>query len=194
MDIRKVCVYCASSSSCRREFFGAAERLGRELAQNDVTIVYGGGARGLMGALADSALQHGGRVIGVLPHFMSDLEWGHCGLTELRLVNDIHERKRLLIQDVDAVVALPGGCGTLEELFEAITLKRLGLFTKPIVLLNTAGFFDACLQLLEKCIAERFMDDRHRAIWQVTHQPEEVLSAIRSAAPWSHEARRFAAL
>jgi hypothetical protein len=107
-----------------------------------------------MGALADGALAKGGHVIGVLPEFMGKLEWGHERLTELRLVGDMHERKRRMIAEVDAVIALPGGCGTLEELFEAITWKRLGLYSKPIVLVNVAGYFDPCVELLERAIAE----------------------------------------
>lgn len=147
-----------------------------------------------MGALADAALAAGGRVIGILPRFMYDLEWGHRGLTELRIVNDLHERKRLMIEEVDAIVALPGGSGTLEELMEAITWKRLGLHVNPIVLVNVRGFFDDLLALLERAIKEKFMDPRHRAIWSVAASAEEVLGAIREAPEWSASAREFAAL
>jgi uncharacterized protein (TIGR00730 family) len=125
---------------------------------------------------------------------MKQMEWGHLGLTELRIVGDMHERKRLMIEEVDAVIALPGGSGTLEELLEAITWKRLGLYANPIVLVNTRRFFDPLLELLEGAVAERFMDPRHREMWQVVDRPEEVLDAIRSAPPWSAEARRFAAI
>jgi uncharacterized protein (TIGR00730 family) len=116
----------------------------------------------LMGALADGALSRGGRITGVLPRFMNDLEWGHAGLTELHLVEDMHTRKHRLLSGSYAVVALPGGSGTLEELLEAITLKRLGLYFGPIVLVNTRHFFDPLLQLLASAIEERFMDERHR--------------------------------
>ncbi|KAB2870969.1 MAG: TIGR00730 family Rossman fold protein, partial [Bacteroidales bacterium] len=133
----KVCVYCASSNKVDEKYFKATEILAKNLAKNGITSVYGGGSNGLMGCLADTALQEGGKVIGILPHFMDKVEWGHKNLTELILVKDMHERKRLLIEGVDAVVALPGGCGTLEELMEVITLKRLGKFTKPIIILNT---------------------------------------------------------
>ena len=122
----RVCVYCASSRQCDPIYHQAAARLGRELALAGHTTVYGGGSVGSMGYLADAALAAGGRVIGVIPSFMHDLEWAHRGLTELLVVNDMHERKRLMIDSVAAVVALPGGCGTFEELFEAITWKRLG--------------------------------------------------------------------
>ena len=115
MVIKRVCVYCASSRQCDAEYHDAAARLGRELARNKVTLVYGGGSVGSMGHLADAALAEDGRVIGVLPRFMYDLEWGHRGLSELLIVNDLHERKRMMIEEVDAVIALPGGCGTLEQ-------------------------------------------------------------------------------
>ncbi len=125
---------------------------------------------------------------------MKDLEWGHTGLTELQLVEDMHTRKQRLLAGSDAVVALPGGTGTLEELLEAITLKRLGLYLNPIVLVNTRGFYNPLLQLLASAVEERFMDQRHLAMWQVVNEPEQVVQAFESAAPWSLEARSFAAL
>jgi hypothetical protein len=185
-------VYCASSRKVDVRYFRAAEQLGQLLARNGITLVYGGGGAGLMGALADGALKEGGRVLGILPRFMNDVEWGHRGLTELRLVRDLHERKRLMIENVDAVVALPGGTGTLEELFEVITLKRLGLYIKPIVLVNTGGFFDPLVSFLEGIIREKFMDARHREMWCLVKDAEEVVQAIQQAPPWSHEARGFA--
>jgi uncharacterized protein (TIGR00730 family) len=127
----------------------------------------------------------------VLPRFMFDLEWGHPGLSDLHLVSDLHERKRLMIDRSDAVVALPGGCGTFEELFEAITWKRLGLYLKPVVIVNVRGFFDPAVALLERAVDERFMDERHRDMWSVVDGPEDVLSAIRGAPPWDETARRF---
>ena len=192
MTLGRVCVYCASSRQSDAAYYEAAASLGRSLAQRGIAIVYGGGAVGSMGALADAALAEGGKVIGVLPRFMYDLEWGHPRLTELRLVGDLHERKRLMIEEVDAIVALPGGSGTLEELMEAITWKRLGLHGHPIVLVNVRGFFDPLIALLERCIAERFMDQRHRAMWTVVGSADAVVEAIRKAPPWGPDARRFA--
>lgn len=145
-----------------------------------------------MGALADAALEAGGKLIGILPRFMDDLEWGHRSLTELRIADDIHQRKRWMIEDADAVVALPGGSGTLEELLEAITWKRLGLYVHPIVIVNVRGFYDPLVAMLDRTIAQRFMDERHRSMWTVVDRPEEVLEAIRRAPAWSAEARRFA--
>jgi uncharacterized protein (TIGR00730 family) len=168
--------------------------LGAVLADRGYTIVYGGGAFGSMGALADGAISRGGRIVGILPQFMQDLEWGHRGLTELRLVDDLRARKHLMLADSVGVVALPGGSGTLEELLETLTLKRLALYLQPIVLVNTRGYFDPLLQQLSSAVAEGFMDDRHRLMWQVVREPEEVPGAITAAPEWSSDARRFAAL
>jgi uncharacterized protein (TIGR00730 family) len=190
---RIVCVYCASSRACAAEYHEAARRLGVVLAQRGFTIVYGGGGIGSMGALADGAIAHGGRVIGILPKFMQELEWGHGGLTELRLVEDLRTRKHLMLADSQGVVALPGGSGTLEELLEAMTFKRLGLYLNPIVLVNTRRYFDPLVTLLTAAISERFMDDRHNSMWQVVAEPEEVPSALASAPAWSADVRKFAA-
>ncbi|HUY28684.1 MAG TPA: TIGR00730 family Rossman fold protein [Candidatus Binataceae bacterium] len=192
MELKRICVYCASSRICDPIYHDGAERLGRILACAGIALVYGGGSNGSMGRLAEGALAEGGRVIGVIPKFMDELEWAHRGLSELVLVRDMHERKRLMIAEVDAVVALPGGCGTFEELFEAIAWKRLGLFSGPIVIVNTRGYYRPCLELLESAVRERFMDERHRAIWSVVEQPEQVLEAIRTAPPWSVSNRDFA--
>jgi uncharacterized protein (TIGR00730 family) len=191
---RAVCVYCASSRTAHPEYREVAFRLGEVLAEQGLGIVYGGGARGSMGALADGALSKGGRVVGILPRFMADLEWGHPGLTELELVEDMRIRKHTMLTRSQAAIALPGGSGTLEELLEAITLKRLGLYLNPILLVNTRGFFDPLLELLARAIEERFMDERHAQMWDVVAQPEEVPLALSGAPAWGAEARAFAAL
>jgi uncharacterized protein (TIGR00730 family) len=164
------------------------------LADNEIEIVYGGGAVGPMGSLADGALGKGGLVIGVIPEFMFDLEWGHEGLTELLIVPTMHERKELMLEGTDAAIALPGGSGTLEELIETITRKRLGFFLKPIVVVNIDGFFDPLIKQIELCIDQRFMASRHRSMISVVSRPTEVIQAIAEAPPWSQNARRFAAL
>ena len=189
-----VCVYCASSRISHPDYRNAAHRLGTVLAMNGFSIVYGGGAVGSMGALADGALAHGGRVIGILPRFMDELEWGHKGLSELQLVEDMRTRKHVMLTRSQAAVALPGGCGTLEELLEAITLKRLGLYLNPIVLVNTRRFFDPLLAQLAQAVEERFMDERHLQMWNVVSAPEEVPEALLLAPEWTTEARKFAAL
>jgi uncharacterized protein (TIGR00730 family) len=192
--IQSVCVYCSSSNRASDIYLDAAARLGRILAENGITIVYGGSSLGSMGRLAAAALETGGRVIGVLPRFMDELEWGHRALTELRVVDDMHERKRVMLELSGAAIALPGGCGTLEELLEAITWKRLGLYFGPVVLVNVNRFFDPCIELLNRCVDERFMDEKHRAMWSVAEDPENVMETLRSAPEWSKEARNFAAL
>ena len=185
-------MYCASSTEAHPDHYAAARALGRLLAAAGISIVYGGGSVGSMGALADAALEAGGRLIGIMPKFMDDLEWGHKSLTEMRLADDMHQRKRWMIEGVDAVVALPGGSGTFEELLEAITWKRLGLYVNPIVIVNVRGFYDPLRDLLEGAIAERFMDARHRDMWTFVERPEAVLEAIQDAPVWSSEARAFA--
>jgi uncharacterized protein (TIGR00730 family) len=191
---QRVAVYCASSESCDAVYHEAARTLGRLFAESEVLIVYGGGAKGCMGALADGALSAGGRVFGVIPNFMEELEWAHRGLSELKLVDDMRTRKHLMLEESHAVVALPGGCGTLEELFEAITLKRLGIWLGPIVLVNTRGIFDPCLALLQRCIDESFMGARHAEMWSVVDGPDDVLAAIAATPQWPEEARSFATL
>jgi len=191
---RAVCVYCASSRTSHPEYREAAFRLGVVLADRGLEVVYGGGARGSMGALADGALSKGGRVLGILPRFMADLEWGHAGLSKLELVEDMRIRKHLMLTRSQAAVALPGGSGTLEELLEAITLKRLGLYLNPILIVNTRGFFNPLLDLLGHAIEEHFMDERHAQMWEVVDQPEEVPEALSRAPAWGAEARSFAAL
>ncbi len=188
----RVCVYCASSQRCDRAYLESAERLGRHLAEHGATLVYGGGGSGAMARLADGALGAGGAAIGVIPRFMIELEWAHKRLSELCVVEDMRERKRRMLEGADAVVALAGGCGTLEELFETITLKRLGQYLGPIVMVNTLGFYNRVAGLLEHCIAERFMDTRHREMWRTVSEPEEVMEAIQSAPHWSAENRNFA--
>ncbi len=192
--VQSVCVYCSSSNRSSPVYLEAAARLGRILAENRITIVYGGGSLGSMGRLAVAAMESGGKVIGVLPRFMDELEWGNRELSELRIVEDMHERKRVMLELSEAAIALPGGCGTLEELFEAITWKRLGLYFGPVVLVNVNGFFDPCIELLNRCVDERFMDEKHRAMWSVAREPEDVIATLGSAGEWSRDARNFAAL
>jgi uncharacterized protein (TIGR00730 family) len=193
-DIKRVCVYCASSNQVDRAYHDAAFSLGVLLARAGITVVYGGGAIGSMGRLADGVLSERGTIIGVLPNFMAQVEWGHKGLSELVLVDDMHGRKRIMLEAADAVIALPGGTGTFEELLEAITLKRLGIYLNPIVLVNTHNFFRHFTQLLDACVTERFMAPRHLSMWRTVDHPEDVLTAISTSEPWDATARDFAAL
>ncbi len=188
----RICVYCASSQMCDAAYHAAAMRLGELLAEDGHVIVYGGGAVGLMGSLANGALAHGGKVIGIIPRFMREVEWQHAGIESLEIVEDMRERKHRLLTGSDAVVALPGGCGTLEELFEAITLKRLGLYFNPIVLLNTRDFYAPLQTFMQKIIDERFMNTEHATMWSLVDAPEQVLPKIRATEKWREDARDYA--
>jgi len=187
-----VCVYCASSMVCDSSYHEVARRLGRLLAEAGLSVICGGGRSGSMGALAEGALAAGGRVVGIIPKFMQDLEWGHDALSELHVVEDMRSRKHEMLTRASAVVALAGGTGTLEELLEAITLKRLGLFLGPIILVNTGGYYDPLLSQLAAAIGGRFMDARHCALWTVVADPESVLQAIENCPEWSADSRDFA--
>lgn len=181
---RSVCVYCASSRACDPVYHDVARRLGGLLAADGCVVVYGGGGAGSMGALAEGALAAGGRVVGVIPRFMQELEWGHAGLSELHVVEDMRTRKHEMLSRASAVVALAGGCGTFEELMEAITLKRLGLFLGPIVVVNTAGYYDPLVEQFRRAIDGRFMSPVHGGMWRVVGEPEEVIPALDDDAGW----------
>jgi len=193
-EIRNVCVFCASSSLAPAAYMDAARELGGVLAREGWGVVYGAGGAGLMGQLADGALAAGGRVFGVIPGFMVEMEWGRQDLTEVEVVDTMHRRKARMLERADAVVALPGGCGTLEELLEAITWKRLGLFSGPILLVNTNGYYTPLMEQLHRAVKEQMMNDRHLSIWRAVAQPMEVPGALRDFPPWPADARHFAAL
>jgi len=194
MKIKKVCVYCASSDLSDRSYLEAAKELGEILAGESIEIVYGGGSAGSMGKLAEGALSKGGNVTGIIPQFMYNLEWGHEGLTELKIVETMNERKEQMVIDTDAAIALPGGSGTFEELFDTLTMKRLGQYLSPIIFVNINNFFDPCIELLDRSIEEKFMDERSRNMWSVVTTPSEVINAILNSPEWSKDSLRFAAL
>ena len=191
-DIQSVCTYCASSTKIAPCYFQAAEELGRLLTQEKIQIINGAGNIGLMAAISDAALQAGGKVTGVIPHFMIEQGWNHTGLTQTIAVGNMHERKQTMADLSDAVIALPGGCGTLEELLEIITWKQLGLYLNPIVILNTNHFFDPLLNMLDKAIAENFMRNQHGKIWLVADEPAEAIQLIRTAPIWDPSIRKIA--
>ena len=192
--IGSVVVYCASSTKIKSCYFEAAQRLGKILAENNITCCNGAGNMGLMAALSNAVLENGGRVTGVIPRFMCEQGWHHEQLTTLEIVDTMHERKQRMMQLSDAAIALPGGCGTLEELLEVITWKQLGLYLKPIVIVNVDNFFTPLLVYLEQLIEERFMHPIHRNIWIVVESPEDVLEAIEKAEPWDASVRKNAAI
>jgi len=192
--IVRVCVFCASSTKVDEAYINDANKLGEILSENDITMNYGGGAVGLMGAIANTMLKNNGKITGVIPKFMVEVEWEHKGVSDMIHVETMAERKRLLVENVDAVIALPGSTGTLEELFEVLSNKKLGLFTKPVILLNTKGFFNPLIEMLHKIIDENFMRKEHKELWTVIDKPEEVISAIENSNSWSLDAFKFAAV
>lgn len=193
-QIKSVCVYSASSTKISEEYFQAARQLGQLLAQRQMRLINGAGCLGLMCACADACLSEGGQVTGVIPRFMIEQGWHHTGLTELIITEDMHTRKQTMARLSDAAIALPGGCGTLEELLEVITWKQLGIYLKPIVILNTNGYYDPLLQMLERAVEERFMRPEHQAIWHVAYTPEEALDQLEKIPLWNKEVRKFAAI
>lgn len=186
-----ICVYCASSQQPDPIYRDAAHQLGELLAGAGHTLVYGGGGSGSMGAVADGALAQGGDVIGIMPRFLVERELCHNDLPRLELVESMHERKRKLLSYADAVVALPGGCGTLEELFEALTLKRLSRHHKPIILLNTHDFYAPLATFMAHVVKERFMTPQ-QPLWQLVATPDAVLTAIDTAPEWRNKQRESA--
>ncbi len=188
----KICVYCASSPKVDKKYFDATEQFAMELIKADIDVVYGGGAYGLMGKLADTIIENGGNIKGIMPRFMNEVEWAHKKVIDFEFTDTMHERKSKFLEGIDGLVALPGGSGTLEELLEAITLKRLGQFTKPIVILNTDGYYEPLKLMLEKSVAENFMHKKHLEMWTFVDKPEEVLPHILSAPKWDKDSIKFA--
>jgi uncharacterized protein (TIGR00730 family) len=160
--MKSVAVYCGSSSGNKEIYTQQAQELGRELAQRGLTLVYGGGCVGLMGTIADAVLAEGGKVIGVIPGFLADKELAHKGCTELHVVETMHQRKLLMADLAEGFVAMPGGFGTLEELFEVLTWGQLGLHSKPIGLLNVEGFYDQLINLCDHMVGEAFLRSENR--------------------------------
>lgn len=193
-QINSVCVYSASSTKIAPVYFKAAEELGRLLAEHRIRLINGAGSIGLMRSVADAVLKSGGEVTGVIPHFMVEQNWHHTGLTELIEVESMHERKQKMANLSDGIIALPGGCGTLEELLEIITWKQLGLYLNPIIILNVNGFFDPLLEMLEKAIEENFMRQQHGDIWKVARTPEVAVELLYETPVWDVSIRKFAAI
>jgi uncharacterized protein (TIGR00730 family) len=175
---KSVAVFCASADGARPEYKAAAEELGRMLAERGVGLIYGGAKVGLMGAVADAALASGGYVVGVIPHVLVDLEVSHQGISELHVVDTMHTRKALMAEKADAFLALPGGFGTFEELFEVLAWQTLKIHTKPVVLLNTAGFYDAMLAFLDVCDREGMLRGNRKRLL-VAGTVEEALELCR---------------
>ena len=181
--MNSVAVYCGASSGSQEIYVRQAQAMGQELASQGLTLVYGGGRAGLMGAVADAALAAGGRVVGVIPSFLADKELAHQGCTELHVVDSMHQRKLLMADLADGFVAMPGGFGTLEELFEVLTWGQLGLHGKPVGLLNVEGFYDGLLSLLAHMVSQQFLRPENQAQVLAHTNPHILLAAMRDFQP-----------
>jgi uncharacterized protein (TIGR00730 family) len=178
--MKRVCVFCGSSIGARSDYSEAAVMLGGLLAQRDIGLVYGGGNVGLMGVIANAVLEAGGKVIGVIPHALAAREIEHRDLTELHVVDSMHTRKAMMADLADAFIAMPGGFGTFEEFFEAVTWTQLGLHRKPCGLLNVAGFYTPLAAFIDQAVSEGFIKPVHRAAIVVDDNPERLLDTLAS--------------
>lgn len=192
--IASVCVYSASSTKIDPVYFDTAYELGTLLGQQHIRLINGAGNMGLMSAVSDAALAAGGEVTGVILRFMVEQGWHHTGLTRLVEVESMHERKKMMADLSDAVIALPGGCGTLEELLEIITWKQLGLYLNPVVILNVKGYFDPLLAMLQRAMEENFMRTQHGSIWHVAKTVREAVELVHTVPLWDVSIRKFAAI
>lgn len=192
--LHSVAIYCASSNQVRSSYMEAARRLGELFAQAGIRLIYGDGGIGLMAAAANSALDAGGEVLGVIPQFMVDAGWNNPRSTRTIITQTMHERKATIVNETEAMVALPGGIGTFEELLECLTWKQLGLHTCPVVILNTDGYYDRLLDCIDYMIDEQMMRPIHREMFTVVNTPEEVIPAILASADWDPSTRRLAAI
>ena len=172
--IKTICIYCASNSNIDQVYFNAAEELAKILVDRDIIVVYGGGSTGLMGCIADKVIALNGEIVGIMPNFMKAIEWDHKGVYNFHFVEDMAARKKKFIDSSDALIALPGGSGTLEELFEAITLKRLKLHDLPIYIINTNGYYDPLIEMLNRTIDQKFMYEEDRKLWTIVESPEDL--------------------
>ena len=177
-DVRAICVYCGSSNRVDESHKDSARRIGREIGERGLQLVYGGGRVGLMGIAADATLAAGGEVIGIIPGHIQELEVEHTGLTELHVVDSMHTRKRMMFDRSDAFVILPGGLGTLDETFEIITWKQLGLHDKPVIVVDAGGYWQPMLEMLEHMIRAGFARPEHRRLFRVVDAVEAVFEAL----------------
>jgi uncharacterized protein (TIGR00730 family) len=187
-----VCIFASSSSRINQEYATVAAHLGALIARAGMGIVYGGGGIGLMGVIADSVMKNGGSVTGVIPSFMKDEGWDHKSVKDMIITQDMGDRKKKMFELADAVVALPGGVGTLEELTEAMTLKQLGLYHGPIIILNTMDFYGSLVNFLEHMISGNFLRYEHKGMWEIADTPEEVMEKLSKNESWIHDPRSIA--
>ena len=193
-NITTITVYGASSSKIDFKYIAAAQKLGELMAEKGLICINGAGQKGVMGAVSESMLAHGGKVIGIIPQFMIDEGWLNTSLSDVIVTPDMHQRKQLMAEKSDACIALPGGIGTMEELLEIMTWKQLGLYKKPLIILNTDGYYNFLLQMLEKSAEENFIHHRHQAMWSIAKSPEEALELAIQKQELDSNPRSFAAL
>ena len=177
-SIKRICVFCGSKIGARSVYTDVAQQLGKAIASHGIGLVYGGGSIGLMEVIADAVLKEKGDVIGVIPHALASKEFAHPGLTELRMVSSMHERKAMMAELSDAFIAMPGGFGTVDEFFEILTWSQLGLHAKPIGLLNVEGYFDLLLAFINHVLEERFIQTEHSRLIIMYRHPGELLSEL----------------
>ncbi|MFO8001817.1 MAG: TIGR00730 family Rossman fold protein [Marinilabilia sp.] len=192
--MKDIAVFCASSARVPEVYFDAARKVATALVSAGYGIVYGGGAVGLMGVLADEALHRGGRVTGIIPRFMVDVEWAHKDVEDMVHVDSMHQRKELMVRKSSGIIALPGGIGTLEELFEVMSLKKLGQYPHPIVVLNINGYYDGLLQMARKMVEEKFMRPIHSELWTMVDKPDQVIPALQETRLWGPDSIKFASV
>lgn len=192
--LSSIAVYCSSSNKVRTSYVEAAYRLGQLLAEQHIRLIYGDGGIGLMAAVSRGALDNGGEVVGVIPQFMVEQGWNNPASTRTVITQTMHERKATICEMADAMVALPGGIGTFEELLECLTWKQLGLHGKPVVILNTDGYYDRLLSCLDYMVSEQMMRPVHQQMYTVVSRPEEVIPAILSMPEWDTQTRRLASI
>ncbi len=181
--MKKICVYCGSSPGRRPEYIDSAKALARELLARHIGLIYGGASVGIMGEIADTVLAGGGEVIGVIPQSLVDKEVSHSGLTELKIVNSMHERKAVMAEISDGFIALPGGLGTIEELFEVLTWSQLGFHKKPCALLNIKQYYHSLSLFLDHAVKEKFVKPIHREMLLVEEDPAILLDAMKEYSP-----------
>ena len=193
-EIKRIRIYCASSTKIDDCFFRDARKLGQLMAAKGIAIINGAGKMGLMQASTDGCLEAGGEAIGIIPSFMVKEGWCHQGMTQIVETPNMHIRQQKMAEMSDAAIVLPGGCGTFAEMMELITWKQLGLYLKPIVILNTNGYYNPLIQTLQQAVDMNFMRQQHSAIWQVASTPEEALKLVLETPLWDTSIRRFAAI
>ncbi len=185
---KRITVYCAGSTKIAPKYFEAADIIAHDLVSSQATLVFGGGKTGLMGHIATQVISLGGTVQGIMPHMLREIEMNHPLVEDFLFVETMAERKALLLSNTIGLIALPGGSGTLDELIEAITLKRLGQYLEPIVVVNIDGFYDPLIALIDRMVSEEFMLPEHRELWTIVNNPADAVRAIATTPRWDNRA------